>query len=81
MDLLPISGSLAALILGAAIGWFLARSRFTRTIAELNTKAATPSACTLAQAFSASPGTPSATAQTDMRKSRKEVRQERLARL
>ena len=49
MDLLAISGSLAALILGAAIGWFLARSRFTRTIAELNTKAATPSACTLAQ--------------------------------
>ena len=38
MDLLAISGSLAALILGAAIGWFLARSRFTRTIAELNTK-------------------------------------------
>jgi hypothetical protein len=26
-----------ALVLGAAIGWLLARSRFTRTIAELNT--------------------------------------------
>jgi len=38
MDLLAISGSLAALILGAAIGWFFARSRFTGTIAELNTK-------------------------------------------
>jgi len=37
MDLLAISVSLAALILGAAIGWLLARSRFTRTIAELNT--------------------------------------------
>jgi hypothetical protein len=36
--------------------------------------AATPAACTLAQEFSASPGTPSATARTDMRKSRKEVR-------
>ena len=38
MDLLAISSSLAALIFGAAIGWLFARSRFTRTIAELNTK-------------------------------------------
>jgi hypothetical protein len=38
MDLLAISGSLAALILGAAIGWLFARSRFTKTIAELNTR-------------------------------------------
>ena len=38
MDLLAISVSLAALILGAAIGWLIARSRFTTTIAELNTK-------------------------------------------
>ncbi len=37
MDLLTIGASLAALIFGAAIGWLLARSRFTRTIAELNT--------------------------------------------
>jgi hypothetical protein len=37
MDLLAIGGSMAALVLGAAIGWLLARSRFTRTIAELNT--------------------------------------------
>jgi hypothetical protein len=37
MDLLAIGGGLAALILGAAIGWLFARSRFTRTIAELNT--------------------------------------------
>jgi hypothetical protein len=37
MDLLAIGASLAALIFGAAIGWLLARSRFTRTIAELNT--------------------------------------------
>ena len=37
MDLLAISVSLAALILGAAIGWLLARSRSTRTIAELTT--------------------------------------------
>jgi len=37
MDLLAIGGSLAALILGAAIGWLIARSRYTRTIAELNT--------------------------------------------
>jgi hypothetical protein len=37
MDLLAIGASLVALILGAAIGWLVARSRFTRTIAELNT--------------------------------------------
>jgi len=37
MDLLAIGVSLAALTLGAAIGWFIARSRFTRKIAELNT--------------------------------------------
>jgi hypothetical protein len=37
MDLLTIGASLAALIFGAAIGWLLARSRFTRTVAELNT--------------------------------------------
>ena len=37
MDLLTIGGSVAALVLGAAIGWLFARSRFTRTIAELNT--------------------------------------------
>jgi hypothetical protein len=37
MDPLAISVSLVALILGAAIGWLLARSRFTTTIAELNT--------------------------------------------
>ena len=38
MDLLAISVSLVALILGAAIGWLIARSRFIRTIAELNSK-------------------------------------------
>jgi hypothetical protein len=37
MDLLAIGGGVAALVLGAAIGWLFARSRFTRTIAELNT--------------------------------------------
>lgn len=41
MDLLTMIVGLAALVLGAAIGWllgwFLARSRFTTTIAELNT--------------------------------------------
>ena len=37
MDLLIIGASLAALIFGAVIGWLLARSRFTRTVAELNT--------------------------------------------
>ncbi len=37
MDLLAIGGSVAALLLGAAIGWLFTRSRFTRTIAELNT--------------------------------------------
>jgi ribose/xylose/arabinose/galactoside ABC-type transport system permease subunit len=41
MDLLTMSVGLVALILGAAIGWLLgwllARSRFTTTIAELST--------------------------------------------
>ena len=37
MDLLTIGASSAALIFGAAIGWLLARSRFTTAIAELNT--------------------------------------------
>jgi len=37
MDLLTIGASSAALIFGAAIGWLLARSRFTRIVAELNT--------------------------------------------
>jgi hypothetical protein len=37
MDLLAMSVSLAALVMGAAIGWLVARSRFVRTIAELNT--------------------------------------------
>ena len=35
MDLLTISAGVVALILGAAIGWLIARSRFIRTIAEL----------------------------------------------
>jgi hypothetical protein len=35
MDLLTISAGVVALILGAAIGWLLARSRFTTAIAEL----------------------------------------------
>jgi membrane protein YqaA with SNARE-associated domain len=38
MDLLSISMSLVALVLGAAIGWLIARSRFRTTIAERNTK-------------------------------------------
>jgi uncharacterized protein YneF (UPF0154 family) len=38
LDLLTISVSLVALILGAAIGWLIARSRFTRMIAEVNGK-------------------------------------------
>jgi hypothetical protein len=38
MDLLSISVSSAALVLGTAIGWVIARSRFIRTIAELNSK-------------------------------------------
>jgi hypothetical protein len=38
MDLLAIGASLVAVILGAAIGWLVARSRFTTTIAELNSK-------------------------------------------
>jgi hypothetical protein len=37
MDLLATTVSLVALILGAGIGWLLARLRFTTTIAELNT--------------------------------------------
>jgi hypothetical protein len=37
MDVLAIGASLVALIFGAAIGWLLARSRFTTAIAELNT--------------------------------------------
>jgi hypothetical protein len=37
MDLLATSVSLVALVLGAGIGWLLARWRFTTTIAELNT--------------------------------------------
>jgi hypothetical protein len=37
MDLLAMSVSLVALVMGAAIGWLVARSRFVRTIAELNT--------------------------------------------
>jgi hypothetical protein len=36
-ELLAIGVSLAALILGAAIGWIVARLRFTTTIAELHT--------------------------------------------
>jgi hypothetical protein len=38
MDTLSISVSSAALILGTAIGWVIARSRFVGTIAELNSK-------------------------------------------
>ena len=38
IDLVSISMSLVALVLGAAIGWLIARSRFRTTIAELNTK-------------------------------------------
>lgn len=38
MDLLPTSVSLVALILGVAIGWLVARSRFATTIAQLNSK-------------------------------------------
>jgi hypothetical protein len=38
LDLLPISAGLVALILGAAIGWLVARSRFATAIAELNSK-------------------------------------------
>jgi hypothetical protein len=37
MDLLAMSASLVALIVGTAIGWLVARSRFITTIAELNT--------------------------------------------
>jgi uncharacterized membrane-anchored protein YhcB (DUF1043 family) len=38
IDLLPTTVSLVALILGVAIGWLVARSRFATTIAELNGK-------------------------------------------
>ncbi len=38
MDLLSIGVGLAALILGAATGWFIARLHFIKTIAELNSK-------------------------------------------
>lgn len=38
MDLLGISSlSLVVFILGTVIGWLIARSRFTKRIAELNT--------------------------------------------
>lgn len=37
MDLLAMSASLLALILGTAIGWLVARWRFSTTIAQLNT--------------------------------------------
>ena len=37
LNLLATSVSLAALIVGTAIGWLIARSRFTSIIAELNT--------------------------------------------
>ena len=38
MDLLPIGVGLAAFIVGAAVGWFVARARSTSAIAELNSK-------------------------------------------
>jgi len=37
MDVPAISASLVALLMGAAIGWLIARWRFVTTIAELNT--------------------------------------------
>jgi hypothetical protein len=37
MDLLAMSASLVALLIGAAIGWLIARWRCATTIAELNT--------------------------------------------
>ena len=37
IDLLTVFGGLGALVLGAAIGWILARSQLRRRIAELNT--------------------------------------------
>ena len=37
IDLLAMSSSLLALILGTAIGWLVARWRFSTTIAQLNT--------------------------------------------
>jgi len=38
MDLLSISIGVGAFVLGAAMGWVVARTRFTRAIAELNSK-------------------------------------------
>ena len=38
LNLLAMSVSFAALIVGAAIGWLIARLRFTSIIAELNTR-------------------------------------------
>ena len=37
MDLLAMSASLVALLVGAAIGWLIARWRLATTITELNT--------------------------------------------
>ena len=37
MDLLAMSASLVALLVGTAIGWLIARWRFATTITELNT--------------------------------------------
>ena len=37
MDLLAMSASVVALLVGAAIGWLIARWRFATTITELNT--------------------------------------------
>jgi hypothetical protein len=38
MDLLPIGVGVVAFILGAALGWLVARSSFTTAFAELNSK-------------------------------------------
>jgi hypothetical protein len=38
IDLVSISMSVVALVLGVAIGWLIARARSRTTIAELNTK-------------------------------------------
>ena len=38
MDLLSISIGVGTFVLGAAMGWVVARTRFTRAIAELNSK-------------------------------------------
>jgi hypothetical protein len=38
MNLLPIGVGVVAFILGAAMGWFVARSRSARAISELNSK-------------------------------------------